>query len=98
MAVQLDSLSIRKTFDEFQCFVTPCGQPFEVIWFAETWLGKDDENLYYFPSGLSQCCNKDTSIYGGAFIFIYSELNFKSRLHLSLNVRDCETVLGEIDK
>lgn len=97
-AIHFNARSLRKHYDEFHSVLSLAGHPFSIICISESWLKDSDKNLYCFPSYSAEYCHRTTSSYGGSAIFIFSDIGYRRRHDLSLNVADCESVWIELDK
>lgn len=97
-AIHFNARSLRKHYDEFHSVLSLTSDPFSIICISESWLNDSDKNLYCFPSYCAEYCHRATSSYGGSAIFILSEIRYRRRHDLFLNVADCESVWIEIDK
>lgn len=96
-AIHFNARSLRKHYNEFQSVLSLASNPFSIICISETWLKESDKNLYCFPSYCAEYCHRVTSSYGGSAIFIFSEIKYRRRHDLSLNIADCESVWIELD-
>lgn len=64
---------------------------------SETWLSNDDKDLFCFNSYVSEYSHRETSNHGGAAIFVSSNIPYKRRHDLELNITNCESVFVEFD-
>lgn len=95
--IHFNARSLHKRFDIIDGFLTSLSCSFSMIAITETWLSDDDKNLYCFHNFNSEYCNRITSNYGGAAIFVSSGIAYRRRHDLFFTVDNCESVWVEID-
>lgn len=95
--IHFNARSMRKHYDDIQNLLSTITKPFPIICITETWLSDADKNLFGFPNYSSEYAHRPSSNHGGAAIYVLSNLAFKRRHDLALNLPNCEAVWVEFD-
>lgn len=92
--IHFNARSMRKHYDDIQNLLSTITKPFPIICITETWLSDADKNLFGFPNYSSEYAHRPSSNHGGAAIYVLSNLAFKRRHDLALNLPNCEAFSG----
>ena len=94
--LHLNIRSIKKILKILQVFLCSLDFIFSIICFSETWPDDFDNFTYELSNYTNTHKKRSNRKGGGVSVYVHNSLNFKTRLDLSINTDDVESVSLEI--